>query len=630
MNMNYARSNGNSYVCTGTLMNDLRADEEKFLRPYLYTANHCISTQAEAESLVLGAYFEHASCSSQALSSDYFAIYEGADLLATDSGVDQSLLRMKSYPTGKPIWLSGWDARSREPGAEEVFGVHHPGGDPKEWAEGQTLRGLEVVEVKGHGAVTGARVVYNVGGIRPGSSGSGLFQDSANGVVVVGALSAGPDDDCTLALYGWMNGFWPRMGPYMQNESPAQPVDDHGNNRGGASTVSVNLRRTGELETVDDVDYFTFTIDGSGEVSIRSDGSLDTVGTLFDEDGRQLSYNDDGGEGLNFLIALELEPGTYYVRVAGFGGDVGAYGLTVGFEADPVHSRSIPLMLSAAEKIRTGRQGFMRIQNYADSSASLRITGIDDSGQKHGPIKYVMEPRTSIHFNSDDIEQGNVNKGLPDGLGDGDGWWRLQIKAAIPIFATAYIRTSDGFLTGMHEAAPSWVDDTGDHMTLVPIFNPASNYNQVSWLRLTNQGQEPARVAVLGIDDAAQTGDGVIRFRIQTSGSAYVSAEDLEEGIEYDDGTLSESLGDGKGKWQLLVVSDQPLRVASLMFTPTGHLSNLSSINLLEPSAFDLRRGTLDDEREALGAFPDSVSVGTGKALPKGAYLPPSLGENLQ
>ena len=36
-------------------------------------------------------------------------------------------------------------------------------------------------------------------------------------------------------------------------------------------------------------------------------------------------------------------------------------------------------------------------------------------------------------------------------------------------------------------------------------------------------------------------------------------------------------LGDGTGKWSLMVMSDQPIQVMSLMDTPSGHLANLSA-----------------------------------------------------
>ena len=40
---------------------------------------------------------------------------------------------------------------------------------------------------------------------------------------------------------------------------------------------------------------------------------------------------------------------------------------------------------------------------------------------------------------------------------------------------------------------------------------------------------------------------------------------------------LDGALGDGSGKWQLLVESDHPVMAMSLLKSPTGHLTNLST-----------------------------------------------------
>ena len=58
---------------------------------------------------------------------------------------------------------------------------------------------------------------------------------------------------------------------------------------------------------------------------------------------------------------------------------------------------------------------------------------------------------------------------------------RLELSSPLDIEALAYIRTTDGFLTGMNATAPTVLGEIW-----VPTFNPASNTNQVSYLRLVN------------------------------------------------------------------------------------------------------------------------------------------------
>ena len=64
-----------------------------------------------------------------------------------------------------------------------------------------------------------------------------------------------------------------------------------------------------------------------------------------------------------------------------------------------------------------------------------------------------------------------------------------------------------------------------------------------------------------------------MRVRVPAGGAVSLGSKELEDGGDGFEGAL----GDGKGKWRLWVTSDEPLLVASLLDTPTGHLANLST-----------------------------------------------------
>ena len=106
------------------------------------------------------------------------------------------------------------------------------------------------------------------------------------------------------------------------------------------------------------------------------------------------------------------------------------------------------------------------------------------------------------------------------------------------------------------------------------FFNPGSNPNQVSWLRLTNPGEEAVVVRIEGTDDAGERGEGPVELTLAARASRALSAQALESGVGEG---LSGMLGDGKGKWRLEVNAPQPIRVMSPLSTPTGHLTNLSA-----------------------------------------------------
>ena len=244
---------------------------------------------------------------------------------------------------------------------------------------------------------------------------------------------------------------------------------------------------------------------------------------------------------------------------------------TAGFrEASPPPPRSlaIPLFLPADDPTA---QGFVRIVNRSDRHGTVRITAIDDDGRRFGPISLSLDASVSTHFNSDDLEEGNPQKGLIAGVGNGHGNWRLELDTELDIEPRAYVRTSDGFLTSIHEVAAK-AEVAAMHYR-VPIFNPASNLDQQSRLRLVNPGEGPARVVIRGLDDRGEEApEGDVTLTLEPGAARMLSARQLEAG---GDG-FAGRLGDGTGKWQLLVSADRPIAVMSLLRSPTGNLTNLS------------------------------------------------------
>ncbi len=93
--------------------------------------------------------------------------------------------------------------------------------------------------------------------------------------------------------------------------------DDHGNIRQDATRVSLPSTTAGTIDrgVHGDEDYFRFEVAASSTVVMESGGSLDVVGTLFNDGGRIIVQNDDGSGFPNFRIERTLDPGTYFFRV---------------------------------------------------------------------------------------------------------------------------------------------------------------------------------------------------------------------------------------------------------------------------------------------------------------------------
>ena len=175
----------------------------------------------------------------------------------------------------------------------------------------------------------------------------------------------------------------------------------------------------------------------------------------------------------------------------------------------------------------------------------------------------------TVHFNSADLEAGNAAKGLAVGTGPGVGDWRLALSSDLDIEVLSYIRTpGDGFITSMHDVVPP--DADGDYR--VAIFNPGSNADQVSRLRLVNAGEQAADVTITGVDDRGASPGGEVRVSVPAGAARTLAADELESGAG-----LQGALGSGSGKWALRVASDRPVLVMSLLQLPTGHLTNLST-----------------------------------------------------
>jgi hypothetical protein len=95
------------YVCSGALVNV--SEDEGFI-PYMLTANHCISTQAEASSLEAYWDYQTSTCSGSIPPFSSLERSKGATLLATSASSDFSFLKLSSVPAER--WFLGWDART--------------------------------------------------------------------------------------------------------------------------------------------------------------------------------------------------------------------------------------------------------------------------------------------------------------------------------------------------------------------------------------------------------------------------------------------------------------------------------------------------------------------------------------
>ena len=223
----------------------------------------------------------------------------------------------------------------------------------------------------------------------------------------------------------------------------------------------------------------------------------------------------------------------------------------------------VPIFPSAADP--SGRQGFVRVVNRSTIGGDVLVDAVDDAGERFGPLRLVIGAGEAAHFNSLDLEAGNAAKGLSGSVGAPTaGLWHLALSSTLDIEVLSYVRTPDGLLTSVHDTLPREDDDLHAAM-----FNPGSNSAQRSVLRLVNPSGAEKSVWVSGWDDRGHFGRAFGFVPMPAGGATIMDAAALE--------ALPLGLGNGAGKWRLEVQVPWPVEGASLLTSPGGHLTNLST-----------------------------------------------------
>jgi hypothetical protein len=213
------------------LLNDTAQD----YCPYFLTANHCVGTQAAAQTVETIWFYQTTLCGGNTLRNWVWSPI-GADLLRTQAANDFSLLRLRHDPPAGAVF-AGWTSAAQSTGTY-VFGLHHPGGywplpSPSPSCAPCSPSYLRrstgsIANTNASCATTGLTDGYTIdwlsGVTEGGSSGSGLFR--SNGHRLVGVLSCGSNTGCTNPFdhYSKFASFYPQIRSFIGSLAPAPPV----------------------------------------------------------------------------------------------------------------------------------------------------------------------------------------------------------------------------------------------------------------------------------------------------------------------------------------------------------------------------------------------------------------------
>lgn len=224
-------------ACTAQLLNNTAG----IARRLLSTANHCISTQSQASSVVAYWRYESPTCRPPGSSASGAALPRptphtgGATLLATFAGTDATLTELLTpIPASAQPYFLGWDRRLSVPASTAI--IHHPAGHEKRISLDFNPPRINTapVSIEGISMIANGSfdVTYDRATTEGGSSGGALLSSERR---FIGQLAGGPPGSCTTGItdsYGRFAITWEGGG------SPTSRFRDHLDASGtGAQTL---------------------------------------------------------------------------------------------------------------------------------------------------------------------------------------------------------------------------------------------------------------------------------------------------------------------------------------------------------------------------------------------------------
>ena len=195
-----------SYYCTGTLINDAKSSGT----PYFLTANHCISTQAEASTLTTDWFYTSSACNSGTASSGVQRLTKGASLLYATANSDTSFLQLNETPPAGVVYAGTYYGSPVAKGSA-IAGIHHPGGDMQKLSVGVLSGFVQCSNGVCDDSSDSSNGFYGVnwtqGTSEQGSSGSALFNTIGSARYVTGSLYGGRADCSAPNAQDWYGRF---------------------------------------------------------------------------------------------------------------------------------------------------------------------------------------------------------------------------------------------------------------------------------------------------------------------------------------------------------------------------------------------------------------------------------------
>ena len=176
-----------------------------------------------------------------------------------------------------------------------------------------------------------------------------------------------------------VEGYLSETGPYALFAEPAPPY-----------SLAPGTRVVEAIAEGYDEDYYKIEIADTTDAWIFALGSLDTVGTLYDNNFNEIAFNDDShipGQFRAFHFREILGAGTYYLKVGSFNAGTGRYAVYVLPVTEPGNDTAsaapLPIGLATPGTVASGGQDdYLRV-DFAEST-HVYIIGVGADG---GPVE---------------------------------------------------------------------------------------------------------------------------------------------------------------------------------------------------------------------------------------------------
>lgn len=215
----------------------------------------------------------------------------------------------------------------------------------------------------------------------------------------------------------------------------------------------------------------------------------------------------------------------------------------------------------------------LRLVNPGTEEAMATVSGVDDAGRSaEHPVHLTLAAGSACTVNATQLESGSgLVCGLPqEGLGDGEGKWRLTVTSDQPLVAMNLLSSSAGFLANLARKA---VPDS-DRSWHVDLFPAASDPWRQGFMRVINRSTVRGSVSI-SVGDDSDTAYETLKLVLEAGEAVHLNSDDLELGNKAKG--LRGSTGSGTGTWRLRLRSDLDIAVHAYVQTADGFLTSMQA-----------------------------------------------------